>query len=211
MLTAKSKQVNKTDLSHLRHFLSGGSKAPLDVCKKMNEHLPNGEVNIGYGLSETGGIASIDWPFSGLNTIGKLFCGTQVKIVDENGNRLGISEDGEICLKQMYKFLGYYNNEEATRELFDYEGFLRTGDIGHFDENGYLYIVDRKKEFLRYCGFQIAPAELESYLIKFSGIKSVCVVGVYEQNSGDLPAAVIVKSEGEDTTKEEIDKIVCGT
>lgn len=194
----------------MRHYLCGGSKAPLEIIKKVNEYLPNGEVNIGYGLSELGGVISVDIPFSGRDTVGKLFAGSQVKIIDDNGNRCGINENGEICIKQLYKSLGYYGNEEATKQLIDDEGFIRTADIGYFDEDGYLYIVDRKKDLLKYCSFQISPAELESYLIKFNGIKTVCIVGVNDQTSGDLPAAVIVKNDREDITKEEIDKQVSG-
>lgn len=133
-----------------------------------------------------------------------------MKIVDDDGNRCGVNVDGEICLKTTYKFIGYYNNREATEELFDKEGFLKTGDIGHFDEDGDLFIVDRKKDLLKYCNFQISPSEIDSYLIESPAIKSACVVGIPDPLVTDLPAAVVVRADGSNITEEEICNMVAG-
>ncbi|XP_031639321.1 4-coumarate--CoA ligase 1-like [Contarinia nasturtii] len=208
-LMLKSAAFAKTDLSSLKRQMTGGSRTPMIVKNEMNSCLPNGRVYVGYGLTEISGIAAIDDPLSkDKDTVGRLNVGIHVKIIDENGKRCGINVNGEICLKTNYKCLGYYENPKATNELFDSEGFILTGDVGHFDEHGYLYIVDRKKEFLKYCNSQISPSEIESFLIGSPHIKSVCVVGVPDDFAGDLPAAVVVKTEGSNITEKDVFDLV---
>lgn len=176
----------------------------------MSKYLPNGQVNIAYGLSELGALASVHLPFMGRDSVGKLTCNMKVKIVDENGHKCDIGEDGEVRIKSKYRFLGYYGNEAATKQAIDSEGFLLTGDIGHFDEEGFLYVTDRKKDMLKYCNSQISPSEIESFLVRIPSIHSACVVGISDISSNDLPAAVIVKDDIGQTTENEIDKSVCG-
>lgn len=194
----------------MRIFFCGGSKAPPEICEEFNRYLPNGTVAVVYGLSEIGGSISVTVIPDNRCSEGKLSNGIQVKIIDENGNKCGIGVDGEICVKSEYKVLGYYRNEKATAQVIDNDGFLLTGDIGHFDESGYLYFVDRKKDLLKYCSSQISPVEIENYLTEVSGIKAACVVGIYDAGCGDLPAAVVVRNENRNITKEEIEQLVCG-
>lgn len=94
-----------------------------------------------------------------------------MKIIDESGKRCGVNVDGEICVKMQYKFLGYHGNPKGTDEFFDEEGFMKTGDIGHFDADADLFIVDRKKELLKYCNFQIAPSEIDAFLTESPNIQ----------------------------------------
>lgn len=213
VLMMKCDQFAKTDLSSLKFQMVGGSKLPFHVQKEMNFYLPNGNVHNGYGMSEIAGIASCDYPGpSGKDSsVGRLINGIQMKIIDDEGNRCGINVDGEICLKVNYRFLGYYGNPEATNQLFDDEGFIMTGDIGHFDEDGYLFIVDRKKDLLKYCNFQISPSEIDSHLIVSPGIKSACVVGIPDDAVTDLPAAVIVRANGSNITEKEVFDLVAGS
>jgi len=96
--------------------------------------------------------------------------------------------------------LGYSNNEEANKEIFDNDGWLRTGDIGYYDEDGYIFIVDRIKELIKVKGLQVAPAELEDVLRGLKGVKDVGVIGVRSEREGELPKAYIVRDE---TLKEE--------
>lgn len=131
---------------------------------------------------------------NGQDSVGFLFNGFRAKIIDDDGQKCGLGIDGEICLKSNYKFLGYYSNEKATMEAIDDDGFLMTGDIGHFDKNGYLYVVDRKKEMLKYCGMQISPSEIESFLLTSVKVKAACVVGIPD-DKGDLPAAVVIPND----------------
>lgn len=210
VLMMKNDHFNKTDLSSLKFLLVGGSKVPLHLKTDVSYHLPSGYVHVGYGMSEIAGVASIDFPTKNdKDTVGQLVGGIRVKIIDEHGNRCGVNVDGEICIKTTYKFLGYYGNQQANDEIFDEEGFIVTGDIGHFDEEGYLYVIDRKKDLLKYCGFQISPSEIDAYLIESSHIKLACVVGIPD-TMGDLPAAVIVRTEGSEISEEEIFDMVAG-
>lgn len=210
VLMMKHENFLKTDLSSLKFQMCGGSKVPLHVKTEMNYHLPNGKIHVGYGMSETAGVATLDFPGSSeRDTIGKLANGCHIKIVDDHGNRLGPNEDGEICIKMNYKFLGYFGNKSASDALFDSEGFLKTGDIGNFDHDGFLYIVDRKKDLLKYNNMQISPSEIDAYLITSSDIKSACCVGIPEETT-DLPAAVIVRANGSHITEDEVFNLVAG-
>lgn len=157
----------KMDLSSLKIQLIGGAKAPIYLINRLCHHLPNGKVLVAYGMSEIAGYISVH-QYDGTiekETVGKLASGSCVKIVDDHGNRCGINVNGEICMKVNYKFFGYYGNQKATDDLFDGEGFISSGDIGHFDDQGYLYIVDRKKDLLKYCNYQISPTEIDAFLI----------------------------------------------
>lgn len=177
----------------------------------MNKYLSNGSVVIGYGMSEIAGGVSIDSPASiEKDTVGRLLTGCSVKIIGDDGKRVGVNVDGEICVKTLYKFLGYYGNPEATAEMFDEEGFIRTGDMGHFDDDGDLFIVDRKKDIIKYCSFQISPSEIDAYLTESSDIQSACVVGIPDPMGTDLPAAVVVRAEGSNISEKEIFDMVAG-
>ncbi|XP_037037635.1 4-coumarate--CoA ligase-like 7 [Bradysia coprophila] len=204
----KSDRLATADLSSVRIILAGGNKVPLQLKQEMNSKLPNGYVHVAYGLTELCGYISLDFPKSSDNdTIGQLVAGAKSKIVDDDGNRCGVNVDGEICIKATNKFAGYYDNETATAEFFDEEGFVRSGDIGHFDEDGNLYIVDRKKNIFFYCGFTIEPSVVESYLSASPDIKLVCVVGV-DKIVYSLAAALIVRDENSNITEKEIIEMV---
>lgn len=139
---------------------------------------------------------------------GQLFGNVTAKIVDSHGNLCGI--DGEICVKTLYTLLGYYRNPEANVKLFDSDGFLKTGDIGHFDKNGNLYIVDRKANMFEYNGHIVKPSEIEAVLLKSSNIDTVCVVGISDAVGTNLPAAAVVRKDGSEISEEEISAIVSG-
>lgn len=132
------------------------------------------------------------------------------KIVNDNGERCGVNVDGEICMKLNYKFLGYYGNQEATDVFFDTESFIKMGDIGHYDEDGDLFVVDRKKELSKYCNFQISPSEIDAFLTESSDIKSACVVGISDAVATDLPAAVIVRADGSKIIENDVYNMVAG-
>lgn len=211
VLMMKNERFAETDLSSLKFQFVAGSKVPLHLQTQMSSLLPNGNVHVGYGMSELAGVASVDYPGpSGRDCVGRLINGTQVKIIDDQGDRCGPNVDGEICIKLCYRFLGYYNNRKATDELFDDEGFLMSGDIGHFDNDGYLYIVDRKKDLLKYENIQISPSAIDAYLIESSDIKSACVVGIPDNVGSDLPAAVIVRADGSNINKQDVYDLVAG-
>lgn len=112
--------------------------------------------------------------------------------------------DGEIWVQGPNVFPGYLNNPTATANCMTHDRFFKTGDIGHFDEDGYLYITDRKKELIKYKGFQVAPVELEGLLIGHLKVGDVCVLGVWEESQAtELPRAYLVKAESAKTANDE--------
>lgn len=191
-LILKHKAFQKANLSSLKYLVVGGSKLPSHVEIALGKKLPNGKVFSLYGMTEVAGSITTDLMASKkLGTVGQLINNMCAKIVDDNGNRCGIGIDGEICIKTNFKLLGYYNSSENT-DLFDEDEFLITGDIGHFDEDGFLCVIDRKKDLLKCGNFnRISPSEIESFLTKFPQIESACVVGITEEGN-DLLAAVVV-------------------
>lgn len=198
----------KYDLSSLKHMVVIGYKAPLSPLKEFNDKLSNGTVHNLYGMSELGDV-SIDFPvFSGKDSVGRLVNGVTVKVIDEKGNRCGLNKNGEICVKPRFKFLGYYKNPTLTAEMIDSDGFFKTGDIGHFDGDGYLYIVDRKKNVINCRNDWVYPTEIEEVLLKSPDIKCVCVVGVPCDPIFELPAAVVERANGSTITEDEICKMV---
>lgn len=199
------------NLSSIRHQFIGGSKVPYHVKTELNRYLPNGCVHVVFGLSESGGFLTVDNPASNdKDTIGRLIIGGScAKVIDDDGNRCGENVDGELCFKVPYRFICYLNNPEATAEMIDDEGFIKTGDIGRFDECGDLYHTGRKKELLKYFGYQIAPSEIDAYLTESSDIESACVVGI-PHAMGDQPAAAIVRAKGSRITEADVENLVAG-
>lgn len=201
----KSDLINETDLSSVKHYLVAGNKVPYDISAKLNEYLSNGNVHNVIGMTETSGIYAGVFPeFSDKDTVGKLLSSVKAKIVDDDGNACGINSNGELCLKFNYKLIGYYGSPDATEQVFDEDGFFVTGDIAYFDENGYLFIVDRKKEMLKYYNFQVTPSEIEGFLLNSTEIEAACVVGVPDITACDLPAAAIIRKKHSKITEQDI-------
>lgn len=209
-LLVNSEQIHWSDLSTITKFCTGGNYVPIDLPKQLNKYLRGGKnVHVLYGLTEVAGPLTADYPESGKNgTVGRLCAGTWMKIVDENGNRCGPNVNGEICIKPRYKFLGYYGNEEATRSAVDDEGFVVTGDIGRFDDDGDLFVIDRKKDMIRYHGFPITTIEIEDFLLKHPDVHMACVVGIPDGYGNCLPAAAIKRNENATLTEQEIIDLV---
>lgn len=141
---------------------------------------------------------------------GRITNSFSVKVVDDQNNLCDVDVDGEICIKSRHKFLGYCKNQQLTEDAFDCEGYFRSGDIGRVDKNGYLYIVDRKKNVISYHNDWVFPADVEEVILKSKHIKYVCVVGVPYDEILELPAAVVVLSNGTKITEQEICKMVEG-
>lgn len=115
---------------------------------------------------------------------------------------------GEICLRSAHQFLGYWNNEEATAASFTDDGWIKTGDLGYFNEAGILHITGRDKDMLKYMGYQISPAELEAIIEHLDGVLACCVVGIADPIYGDLPATAIVKSPDSSLTEEAVEQAI---
>lgn len=210
LLMLKSDQLQRADLTSVEHWVIGGVKIPFDMRKKFNALLPNGSIHNEYGLVELGGIA-MDFPgFSGKDKVGRMLDGFLIKIVDDTGNRCGVNVDGEICVKRRCKFLGYWGDKELSESVYDNEGFFKTGDIGHIDDDGFVYITDRKKDVIDYINGWVFPSEVEEVIMKLPGVDSVCVVGVPFDEASENPAAIVVRTQDSKITEDDVCKFVEG-
>lgn len=211
LLMLKHENIDKTNLSSMRVLMCGGGRLPPHIRIGMEKHIQNGFVYIDYGSSELGFLTGRDFRSADARgNVGKVCDGTYIKIVDKHGNRLGPNKDGEVCAKKMHhKFAGYYGNKSATDEIIDAEGFLKTGDVGHFDDNGCLHIVDRIKEFIRYDYYFVSPSEIEVFLIESPDIHSACVVGIVDEVN-ELPAAMIVRADSSNISEQDVYDLVAG-
>ena len=115
-----------------------------------------------------------------------------------------------MCFKSDIIMKGYCGDEKSTRDIMDKDGFLHTGDVGYYDEDEFFFIVDRIKELIKYKGFQVPPAELESILLTHPSIKETAVVGLPDEVAGELPLAFVVKEPNVEITVDEIIKYVNG-
>uniref|UniRef100_H2Y3M9 Uncharacterized protein n=1 Tax=Ciona intestinalis TaxID=7719 RepID=H2Y3M9_CIOIN len=200
---------SKYDLSSLKKVISGAAPLPLTVAEDVQKKM-NLEIAQGWGLSEAVPLSTCYVSGIPLNSVGLLPPNTFLKCVDpDSGRELGPNEEGEICCKGPQVMKGYYKNPTATKQCIDYDGWFHTGDIGYFDELGFIYIVDRLKELIKYKGFQVAPAELEAMLLDHPDITDVAVIGVPDVEAGEVPKAFLVKSRPS-LTASEIHKFLEG-
>lgn len=162
----------------------------------------------GYGMSETtyGILGSVVEMKPG--SVGKILKGCYVKVIDENGKSLGPNKRGELCFKGTKIMKGYLNDQKATVETIDKDGWLHTGDIGYYDEDQQFFVVDRLKELIKYKAFQVAPAELEGLLLSNPKIKDAGVIGIPDERAGELPLAFVVKQPGANLTESEVKNFV---
>ena len=142
-------------------------------------------------------------------TIGVLAPSTESRIVDpDTGNDLGEGEDGEVWVRGPQVMPGYLNNESATASTIDTDGWLHTGDVGHVDKDGHFTIVDRLKELIKYKGFQVPPAELEALLVTHPAIADAAVIGIPDDEAGELPKAFITLKDSVEASAEDIQSFV---
>lgn len=192
--------VQRYDLSSLRIIMSGAAPLSSDLIKRLYDKLKI-PLRQGYGLTETSPAAFsqtwADWD-EAIGSVGKLVPNMQAKYMtlDDDGSpprELRLGDTGEIYLRGPNIFQGYHNNPQATDQALTAEGWFRTGDIGHQDAKGNLFITGRAKDLIKYKGFQIAPDELEQILLSHEAVADVAVVGIQEGNGkGEVPRAFIV-------------------
>ncbi|WP_448221963.1 4-coumarate--CoA ligase family protein [Gordonia iterans] len=215
---AKHPIVDKYDLSSVHTMLSGA--APLDaelghaVAKRLNLRMLQG-----YGMSELSPVSHII-PFDGgeqtrgvlapLSSVGWAVPNTENRLVDPaTGEDIdipaeGVSEPGELWVKGPNVMAGYLNNDKATAETIDADGFLHTGDMATVDSTGCITIVDRLKELIKYKGYQVPPAELEALLLTHPQVADVAVVGALDDEGEEVPKAFVVVQEGQELTAEQV-------
>ncbi len=183
------------DVSSLRTCISGGSAMPVEVMKSFEEAF-GCIVLEGYGLSETSPVASFNQPDLERKpgSIGVPVRGVEMKLVDDDGKDVGQGEVGEIAIKGENVMKGYWGREDATREAIP-DGWFRSGDMAKQDEDGYFFIVDRKKDLIIRGGYNVYPREVEEALYEHEDVAEVAVVGVPHDELGEeVGAAVALKS-----------------
>ncbi|MDB6002736.1 MAG: AMP-dependent synthetase and ligase [Rhizobacter sp.] len=186
------------DLSRVRRLGYGGAVMPAEVIDKWRRRLPwVDQVHI-WGMTETGPAGTFLPPWflpRKAGCIGGAQPGCAVRVIDEAGKPLPVGENGEIVFSGPSAALGYYNNEEATAQTF-VDGWVRTGDIGRFDDEGHLHFVDRKKDIINRGGLKIASAAVEEVIYRFPGVAEAAVVAVAHAGLGEDIAACVVAAPG---------------
>jgi long-chain acyl-CoA synthetase len=199
-------QIKKYNISSIRVCSSGSAPMPVEAQKRF-EGLTGARISEGYGLTEASPVTHAN-PFIGKRKIGSIGLprpDTDAKIVDlETGEKdLPPGEEGELCIRGPQVMVGYWNRPEETQNALR-DGWLYTGDIARMDEEGYFYIVDRKKDMIICSGYNVYPREVEEVLYQHPKIQEACIVGVPDPYRGETVKAFVVLKEKEQATPEEI-------
>ncbi|MDB6164696.1 MAG: fadD, partial [Xanthomonadaceae bacterium] len=187
---------DRIDFSHLRLTLGGGMAVQRAVAERWKQ-VTGCTLVEAYGLTETSPAACInpmDLPaYNG--SIGLPVPSTDACIKDDDGRHLGVGEVGELCIKGPQVMLGYWQRPAETAEVMDGEGWLHTGDMARMDDQGFFYIVDRKKDMILVSGFNVYPNEVEDVIAMMPGVLEVAAVGVPDEKSGEAVKVIIVKKD----------------
>ncbi|SUD41001.1 long-chain-fatty-acid--CoA ligase [Ectopseudomonas mendocina] len=199
-----NEDFRKLDFSSLKLTVSGGMALQLATAERWKE-VTGCAICEGFGMTETSPVATVN-PFSAiqLGTIGIPVPSTLCRIINDDGQELAIGEIGELCVKGPQVMKGYWQRQEATDEILDADGWLKTGDIGLIQEDGYLRIVDRKKDMILVSGFNVYPNELEDVLATLPGVLQCAAIGVPDEKSGEAIKVFVVVKPGESVTKEQV-------
>jgi long-chain acyl-CoA synthetase len=192
------------DVSSLRTCVSGGSAMPVEVMRSFEKAF-DCIILEGYGLSETSPVASFNHPERERKpgSIGTPIQGVEMKVLDEAGNELPPGEVGEITIRGHNVMKGYWNRPDATAEVLK-DGWLLTGDMARMDEDGYFFIVDRKKEMIIRGGFNVYPREIEEVLYEHPAVLEAAVIGVPDDAMGEEVAAAVVLRSGHDASADDV-------
>ncbi|MGZ4267739.1 MAG: long-chain-fatty-acid--CoA ligase [Solirubrobacteraceae bacterium] len=196
---------DKYDVSSLEVCASGGSAMPVEVMRGFEEAF-GCQVLEGYGLSETSPVASFNHPDRERKpgSIGTPIEGVEMKVVDDDGGEVAQGEVGEIVIRGHNVMKGYFNREDATKEAIDAAGWFKTGDMAKVDEDGYFFIVDRKKDLIIRGGYNVYPREIEEVLYEHPAVREAAVVGVPHDDLGEEVGAAIALKEGAEVSADEL-------
>ncbi|MCH8062872.1 MAG: AMP-binding protein [Chloroflexi bacterium] len=200
--------VDKYDLTSLKTGIFGAAPLSSDLQQRIETSLGCPIIQA-YGMTETSPYANSDFVEPELRkygSVGPAAPDTEEKVVDlETGSKeLPPGEIGELMIRGPQVMKGYFENPEATAETLTDDGWIRTGDIVRMNEEGYVWILDRKKELIKYKGFQVPPAELEGLLLEHPAVADAAVIGIPDVESGEVPKAFVVKKQGEEPSAAEI-------
>ncbi|MDF2626721.1 MAG: long-chain fatty-acid-CoA ligase [Symbiobacteriaceae bacterium] len=197
--------ITKYDLSSVEFCVSGAAPLPVELMQKF-EQVTGSSILEGYGLTETSPVTHSN-PMKGRRvpgSVGLPYADTDVRIIDlETGEDVPLGQEGEVLLRGPQVMKGYWNKPEETAEILK-DGWLYTGDIGKMDEDGYLYIVDRKKDMIIAGGFNIYPREIDEILFQHPAVLEACSVGLSDEYRGETVKAFVVLKPGATATEQEI-------
>ncbi|CAG0888974.1 unnamed protein product [Cyprideis torosa] len=204
-------RITKETMSHVIIVVSGAAPLPRATAKRFQKMCDNDNMIFfeAYGLSETSPVAlcqppdAVKW-----GSCGGPLLGTEALIMGENYEPLPPNERGELCIRGPQVMLGYKDNFEATRDTLDNQGWLYTGDVAYCDDDGYIYVVDRTKELIKFKGIQVAPAELEALLTAHPLIAEAAVIGIPDKVAGEVPRAYVVPRPNARVNPIEVQKFV---
>ena len=200
-----SESCDSADCSSLRTCMSGGAAMPAELMRAFEEKF--GCVILeGYGLSETSPVASFNHPDRERKpgSIGTPIEGVEMQVWDDDGNEVPQGEVGEIVIRGHNIMKGYWNRDDANKEAITDDGWFRTGDMAKMDEDGYFFIVDRKKELIIRGGYNVYPREIEEVLYEHPAVQEAAVVGVPHDELGEEVGAAVVLKEGESVEADEL-------
>ncbi|KAI3515955.1 hypothetical protein L1887_14862 [Cichorium endivia] len=199
----------------LRSVMSAAAPLAPEIYEEFQRRFPEVVVQEAYGMTEHSCITLTHGdPRKGHHTakkrsVGYILPNLEVKFIDpDTGRSLPYDTPGEICVRSQCVMKGYYKNEAETAQTIDKQGWLHTGDIGYIDREGDVFIVDRMKELIKYKGFQVAPAELEGILLGHPSVEDAAVVGLPDEEAGEIPGAHVVMSKDAKESEEEMMKYV---
>ena len=196
------------DLSSLRLAVTGAAVVPVALIRRMRDELTFQTIITAYGLTEATGTVTMCRPEDDPETIaatsGRAIPDTEVTIVDDAGEEVPPGQPGEVVTRGYHVMQGYLDDEAATAEAVDADGWLHTGDIGVMDERGYLRITDRKKDLFIVGGFNAYPAEIEGSLLRHPAVSQVAVIGVADDRMGEVGMAYVVPRPGQVVDPDEL-------
>lgn len=198
--------IDKYDFSHLRTINTGAAITPLELKKRLLKTFKNATLNDNFGQTETtatGVLLSGEDSLRKPDSIGKPIVNVEIRVVDENMNDVPVGEVGEIVYRGPTVMKEYYKNPEATKEAFE-GGWFHSGDLVKVDEEGFIYVVDRKKDMIISGGENIYPAEVEEVIYQMPEVLEVAVIGVPHEKWGETVKAVVVLKPGETLTEQEV-------
>ncbi|OCH89308.1 acetyl-CoA synthetase-like protein, partial [Obba rivulosa] len=193
VLLCKHPAVKDFDLSSVRSIISGAAPLARETTTALAQIFPHVVIGQGYGMTEVIciGFARIDKQIDTFGSAGQLMPGVVARVVKQDGSLAGYGEPGHLIISSPSVAMGYLGDDQATKETF-VDGWLHTGDEVIINEEAEVFVVDRIKELIKVKGFQVAPAELEGHLLDHPDVSDVCVVGVTDDYSGELPLAFVV-------------------
>jgi acyl-CoA synthetase (AMP-forming)/AMP-acid ligase II len=201
-IAVRHPQASSTDFSFLRYVYYGGAPLPAALLEECRAVFRCGFVQM-YGMTETSGTIVALAPedhdpanSARLRSVGKPLPGVELKIIDAKGNELPVGSSGEIATRSRSNMSGYFEMPQATAETIDGAAWLRTGDVGYIDADGYLYLQDRAKDLIISGGENIYPAEVENAIYGHPGVAEVAVIGVPDEKWGEAVKAVVVLAAG---------------